>query len=48
MTKVNDLIDILKYIPIYANMTLYIWAQVNRKDKKLTFATIINNTVFLA
>ena len=46
MTKVNGLIDTLKYIPIYANMTLHMWARVWGKDKKLTFATIINNIVF--
>ena len=41
MIKVNGLTDLLKYIPIYANMTLYMWAQVWGKDKELTFATII-------
>ena len=45
MTKVNGLIDTLKYIPIYANMTLHMWARVWGKDKKLTFATIMNNIV---
>ena len=46
MTKVNGLIDTLKYIPIYANIALHMWARVWGKIKKLTFATIINNIVF--
>ena len=46
MTKVKGFIDILKYFPIYTNMTLYMWAHVGGKDKILTFATIINNIVF--
>ena len=46
MTKVNGLVGILKYIPTYAYMTLYMWARVWGKDNKLTFATIINNIMF--
>ena len=40
MTKVNGLIDTLKYIPIYANMTLHMWARVWGKDKERTYGFI--------